>query len=51
MQLHKVAAGEQVADTLTKALPEPAFRKHREVMLGNVEWVTDPECEEVDNNK
>ena len=49
LQLLKVSTGEQVADTLTKALPEPAFKKHSEVMLGNVEWETDPESGEVDN--
>ena len=50
LQLHKVSTEEQVADTLTKALPEPAFKKHREVMMGNVEWTTDPEGAELDNN-
>jgi hypothetical protein len=51
MQLVKVSTGEQVADAFTKSLPEPAFRKHREVMLGNVEWEMDDECEswEVDD--
>ena len=50
LQLHKVSTGEQVADKLTKALPEPAFKKHHEVMMGNVEWTTDPESTELDNN-
>jgi len=46
MQLVKVSTGEQVADAFTKSLPEPAFKKHREVMLGNVEWEMDDECED-----
>ena len=36
MELHKVATGEQVADGFTKALPEPAFVKHRKIMLGKL---------------
>ena len=47
----QVSTGEQVADTLTKALPEPAFKKHCEVILGNVEWTTDPESTDWDNNE
>ena len=42
----KVSTGEQVADAFTKSLPEPAFKKHQEVMLGNVEWEMDDECED-----
>ena len=46
MQLVKVSAGEQVADAFTKSLLEPAFKKHQEVMLGNVVWELDDECED-----
>ena len=48
MQLVKVSTGEQVADAFTKSLPELAFKKHQEVMLGNVEWEKDDECEDWD---
>eukprot|EP00961_Rhodomonas_salina_P231480 3126730-Rhodomonas_salina.1 len=34
MILQKVGTGEQVADVFTKALPKPAFIRHRDIMLG-----------------
>ena len=33
-ELHKVSTNEQVADILTKSLPQPAFEKFRNVMMG-----------------
>ena len=36
--LHKVASADQVADALTKALPKPAFMKHKAIMLGHKSW-------------
>eukprot|EP00961_Rhodomonas_salina_P021688 291690-Rhodomonas_salina.1 len=32
--LEKVSSAEQVADSLTKSTPRPAFEKHRDAMLG-----------------
>eukprot|EP00961_Rhodomonas_salina_P094613 1273359-Rhodomonas_salina.1 len=41
MVLEKVASAEQVADSLTKSMPKPAFEKHRASMLG---LPTAPDC-------
>eukprot|EP00961_Rhodomonas_salina_P036753 493933-Rhodomonas_salina.1 len=32
--LEKVASADQVADSLTKSTPKPAFEKHRDAMMG-----------------
>eukprot|EP00961_Rhodomonas_salina_P189888 2561713-Rhodomonas_salina.1 len=34
MLLLKVSSAEQVADSLTKSTPKPAFVKHRDAMMG-----------------
>eukprot|EP00961_Rhodomonas_salina_P146561 1973158-Rhodomonas_salina.1 len=34
MVLEKVASADQVADSLTKSMPKPAFEKHRASMMG-----------------
>eukprot|EP00961_Rhodomonas_salina_P235288 3180229-Rhodomonas_salina.2 len=42
MVLEKVASADQVADSLTKSMPKPAFEKHCALMLGLLPVLSDP---------
>ena len=48
-ELHKVSTNEQVADIMTKSLPQPAFEKFRNVMMGMPEQRAPHVLDDVDD--